>query len=60
MYVVRMDGERMVQKLLEGESEGESKRGRPRLGQMGVVKREKWARKSGEQELWINWNGNLS
>ena len=40
-HVVRMDGERMVQKLLEGEPEGGSEGERPRLGWMGVAEREK-------------------
>jgi len=40
-HVVRMDSERMVHKLLEGEPEVGSKGGRPRLGWMGVVEIEK-------------------
>jgi hypothetical protein len=40
-HIVRMDGERTVQTLPQDEPEGESKRGRPRLGWMGVVEREK-------------------
>ena len=40
-HVVRVEGERTVQKLLQDEPDGRSKRGRPRLGWMGVVEREK-------------------
>jgi hypothetical protein len=40
-HVVRMDGERTVQKLLQDEPEGGSKRERPRLGWMDLVERGK-------------------